>query len=98
VESSSNLAALAAEIESALEPAGIPRESRAFAPHLTLARFDSQNGPKGAEKLVSAAEELKSHEFGAARESKFHLYQSVLKPSGAEYRRLAAFPFVGDSK
>ena len=98
VESSSNLAALAAEIESALEPAGIPRESRAFAPHLTLARFDSQNGPKGAEKLVSAAEELKSYEFGAARESKFHLYQSVLKPSGAEYRRLAAFPFVGDSK
>ena len=98
VESSSNLAALAAQIDSALEAAGSPRESRAFVPHLTLARFDSHKGLKGAEKLVSAAEELKSYEFGAARESEFYLYQSVLKPSGAEYKRLAAFPFVRDSQ
>lgn len=98
VEASPNLATLAADIESALEPAGIPRETRAFVPHLTLARFDSQHGLKGAEKLVNAAEELKSYEFGTARESEFYLYESALKPSGAEYKRLAAFPFVRDSE
>jgi 2'-5' RNA ligase len=98
VEAPPNLATLASQIDSALEPAGVPRGTRAFVPHLTLARFDSQHGLKGADKLVSAAEELKSYEFGAARESEFYLYESVLKPSGAEYKRLAAFPFVQDSE
>jgi len=32
---------MAAEIEAALEPLGIRRESREFVPHLTLARFES---------------------------------------------------------
>jgi len=41
VEASANLAKLAADIESRLEPLGIPRETRAFVPHLTLARFKS---------------------------------------------------------
>ncbi|MGA8768629.1 MAG: RNA 2',3'-cyclic phosphodiesterase, partial [Candidatus Acidiferrales bacterium] len=44
VEASANLAQLAADIERALEPLGIPREDRAFVPHLTLARFKSPNG------------------------------------------------------
>ena len=98
VESSANLAALAAGIESALEPLGIPRESRGFVPHLTLGRFDSQRPPKGTDKLVSAANDLKSSEFGSARELEFYLYQSVLRPAGAEYNRLAAFPFARDSE
>ncbi|MGB0035350.1 MAG: RNA 2',3'-cyclic phosphodiesterase [Candidatus Acidiferrales bacterium] len=91
VEASPNLAEIAAGVERALEPLGIPRESRDFVPHLTLARLDSH---KGIEKLVSAAGELKSYDFGSARETEFYLYESVLKPSGAEYRRLAAYPFV----
>jgi RNA 2',3'-cyclic 3'-phosphodiesterase len=98
LEASPNLATLAADIESVLEPTGTTRETRTFVPHLTLARFDSQHGLKGADKLVGAAEELRSYEFGAARESEFYLYESVLKPSGAEYKRLAAFPFVQDSE
>jgi 2'-5' RNA ligase len=98
VEASQNLAMLAVDIDNALESAGAPRETRAFLPHLTLARFDSQDGLKGVDKLVRAAEDLKSYEFGVARESEFYLYESVLKPSGAEYKRLAAFPFVADSE
>src|SRR6185437_12270328 len=39
-EASPNLAPLAAEIEAGLEKAGIAAETREFAPHLTLARFD----------------------------------------------------------
>ena len=96
VESSRNLAELASGIENALEPLGIRRESREFVPHLTLARFDSQCRRKGIDKLLSVANELKSCDFGAALESEFHLYESVLRPSGAEYKRLAAFPFVRD--
>jgi RNA 2',3'-cyclic 3'-phosphodiesterase len=91
VEASPNLAQLAADIARALEPLGFPAESRQFVPHLTLARFKS---PDGLEKLVSAAGNLKSQGFGSVRESEFHLFQSFLKPSGSEYKRLATFPFA----
>jgi 2'-5' RNA ligase len=98
VESSANLAVLAAGIENALGPLGVPRESREFIPHLTLARFDSQDRPKNVDKIVSAANELNSFDCGSAREVEFYLYESILKPSGAKYNRLAAFPFVRESE
>jgi 2'-5' RNA ligase len=91
VEASPNLAQIVADIESALEPLGIPRENREFVPHLTLARF---NSPKGLEPLIRAADELKSCDFGSARETEFYLYESILKRSGAEYRKVETYPFV----
>jgi 2'-5' RNA ligase len=95
VEASPNLFELAAAFEAALEPLGFPRESRAFVPHLTLARI---NSAKGIENLVRAADSLKSYDFGSARESEFHLFGSVLKRSGAEYTKLATFPFAQGAK
>jgi RNA 2',3'-cyclic 3'-phosphodiesterase len=94
VEASENLALLAASTERALEPLGIVAEKRGYTPHLTLARFKDSSG---SDKLVRAAAEWKSREFGTARETAFHLYQSLLKPSGAEYRKIATFPFVKES-
>lgn len=91
VEATPNLAELAADVDRALAPLGFAPESRDFVPHLTLARFES---PKGAESLVRRAAELGSVEFGSTRESQFYLFQSILKPSGAEYRRLETFTFV----
>ena len=91
VEASPNLAPLATCIERALEPLGFPAEARQFVPHLTLAR---SNSPDGLEKLPSAVSNLKTQEFGAFRASEFHLFQSFLKPSGSEYKRVATFPFV----
>jgi 2'-5' RNA ligase len=91
VEASANLAQLAADVERELEPLGVARESRAFLPHLTLARFQSS---EGLGKLFAAATELESKDFGSARETEFHLFESILKPAGAEYRRLRTYPFV----
>jgi RNA 2',3'-cyclic 3'-phosphodiesterase len=91
VESSANLANLAADIESRLELLGIPRETRAFVPHLTLARFKS---PEGVDGLVRSAAEWSACDFGAALETEFHLYKSLLKPGGAEYRKIESYPFV----
>jgi 2'-5' RNA ligase len=82
------LKALAAAIETRLEPLGIPREERDFNPHITLARFDS---PQGLGTLRAAVEKLGAPEFGRARAAEFHLYQSVLKRGGAEYTRLASY-------
>ena len=91
VEASRNLGELAAKIDHALEPLGVETEPRAYAPHLTIARLKSS---EGAGMLVRAASELKSQDFGTARESEFHLFESVLKPSGAEHKRLQTYPFV----
>ena len=86
-----NLAELAVEIDQRLELLGIPREQRPFRPHLTLARFKSEDG---LDRLRETLRGLASLVLGSTRASEFHLYHSMLKPSGAEYTRLATFPFV----
>ena len=93
IETSAALRALAASIETQLEPLGIPRETREFQPHITLARFDS---PKRLEPLRTAVEKLGLPEFGRATAEEFHLYQSVLKRGGAEYTRLATYRLSGE--
>jgi RNA 2',3'-cyclic 3'-phosphodiesterase len=91
VEASPNLAQTAAGIDNALGPLGIPREKRSFVPHLTLARMES---PRRVEDLVRAAGQLQSRGFGSAIEDEFFLFESKLKPSGAEYIKVEAYPFV----
>lgn len=91
IEASMNLMKLADDIEDAMERLGIPRERRPFSPHLTLARFERPGLP---EKLRGAIAENAQREFGALRTNEFHLIQSKLKPSGAEYTTLASFPFA----
>jgi RNA 2',3'-cyclic 3'-phosphodiesterase len=92
IEAGTDLAELAAAVETSLGELGIPREERAFSPHLTLARFDK---PRGLDALHAAIEKADPIEFGVATAEEFHLYQSVLKPGGAEYTRLATFSFAG---
>jgi RNA 2',3'-cyclic 3'-phosphodiesterase len=94
IASSPNLAELAANIDRALMPLGIERETRPFTPHLTVARFKSNEGIR---EVVQAATDMKSTDFGAATETNFHLYESLLKSTGAQYNRVASFPFVGGS-
>jgi len=89
VEISPHAGKLAAEIDRALIPLGVPAETREFMPHLTLARLKSR---EGAEALVQAAAEMATQDFGSARAAEFHLYESLLRPSGAEYRRVASYP------
>ena len=93
VEADPKLAELAAAIEMKLAPLGIAPEKRAFHPHLTLARFES---PQGTQALREAVEVMGRPEFGEDTFREFHLHQSVLKRSGAEYTRLVTYPFSGE--
>ena len=100
IESGPRLAALASAVDAALAPLGIPGEDRPFRPHLTLARFTSAEGVERlGDFFASRAEDTggRSPVFGSARAAEFYFYQSVLKPAGAEYTRLAAYPLSGDS-
>jgi 2'-5' RNA ligase len=91
IEATPNLFELVAAMEQVFEPLRFARESRPFVPHLTLARLDA---PQGAENLVGAANAMKSYDFGSAHETEFHLFESVLKRSGAEYKKLCTYSFV----
>jgi len=94
IEASPNLKTLSADIDKATERLGIPREQRPFSPHLTLARFGSPGLP---EKLRAAIQENAARELGSLRTSQFHLIESKLQPSGAEYTTLESLPFVAEA-
>jgi len=88
---STNLPLLAGEIDGALDSLNIARETRAFTPHITLARFE----PPGLhEKLCAVIQKDSEREFGSFQAREFHLIESKLKPTGAEYTSLASFPFA----
>jgi 2'-5' RNA ligase len=85
------LLALQGEIDTALEAEGFERERRGFTPHLTLGRV------KGPERVAKAMSELARHReqsFGAMTVRKVALFESFLRPDGAEHRVVyeAEFP------
>lgn len=94
LDSSTNLPALAKDVDNTLAAQGIAKEKRPFVPHLTLARF----APSVLqEKLRAAIEQNADREFGSFRARDFYLIESKLKPSGAEYTSLASFPLTAEA-
>src|SRR5437762_2967245 len=59
--------------------------------HVTLARFDP---PRLPETLLAPIRENAARDFGSLRASQFHLIESKLKPSGAEYTTVESFSFA----
>lgn len=91
IDAGAELARLAADIESQLAPLKIPKEERAFTPHLTLARFKTNEGVAQMQKVLAS---MPAQDFGAMHATEFHLYQSMLKSNGAIYTKLASYSFV----
>jgi 2'-5' RNA ligase len=94
IETGPELTQLAAAVEECVVKLGVEREKRQFRPHITLARFES---PRGLDPLRDAIEKLGTPDFGSTTARQFCLYRSVLKRSGAEYTRVASYPFFGES-
>ncbi len=91
VEAPESLSRLARDMEQALVPLGVAAETRAFSPHLTLARMKE---PRPVPRLLEELAGLDSREFGLMAAEEFVLYQSRLSPAGAQYTRLKAFPLL----
>ncbi len=83
------LEALAADTDRATAALGVPAESRAFSPHLTLARIKERLDLQPLREAVAA---LPSLEFGSFEARSFFLYRSQLRPTGSVYTKLAEFP------
>jgi 2'-5' RNA ligase len=89
------LAALATQVNEAVTPCGVARETRPFAPHLTLARLKE---PRLSEPLRTLIASSKDRVFGEQVANEFHLMESKTKPTGAEYTTLRSFPFAAEEK
>jgi len=83
------LAALAAETDRATSALGIESEKREYSPHLTLARIKEKFNLQPLREAVAA---LPSQDFGNFPARSFFLYQSILRPTGSVYTKLAEFP------
>jgi RNA 2',3'-cyclic 3'-phosphodiesterase len=94
MNSSANLQPLAADVDRSMHQHGFLLEERPFAPHLTLARFDPPGLPAN---LASAVKQNASRAFGSMTAREFHLIESKLKPTGAEYTTLKSFPFTTET-
>jgi len=84
------LDALASATDHATAALGIPAETRAFSPHLTLARIKERINLQPLRASIAA---LPSQEFGRFVADRFFLYQSRLSPKGSVYTKLAECKF-----
>lgn len=88
---SEELNRLARETEEALVPLGIARETREFAPHLTLARIKT---PVPMRRLREKVAEMQPAELGQFSASQFALYRSDPGSNASIYRRLREYRFA----
>jgi len=81
------------DLQRKLAPFGIKTENRPFRPHLTLGRF--RKGAKASaelDALLTRYHGLSSRPFTLAE---LVFFRSDLKPGGARYTKLNAWPLVG---
>ena len=81
---------MAHDIEAALEPLGIAKETRPFTAHLTLARIKE---PVPLEALRNAAVQVEGAEFGSFHVDRFYLFRSQPGSAGSIYTKLSEFCF-----
>jgi len=88
VEKSPPLLQLQSKVESALQRAGLPPETRRFTPHVSLARLRPPLGPK-VPAFIAANALFRAEPFEV---SGFNLVASYLTKSGAIYEDQAEYP------
>ncbi len=81
-------------LQKQLGPFGIKEEKRRFTPHLTLGRF--RNSHKGKSHLNEFIMRYRDLTSPVCPLNELILFQSTLKPSGAEYTKLGSWPLSGD--
>jgi RNA 2',3'-cyclic 3'-phosphodiesterase len=101
IQAGPELQKLAAAIDDATAGLGIPKEQRAFSPHLTLARKSGGSGSPRRQKddgpsrvfqrLQEKLATMPAPEFGTMTAREFFLYQSQLSRTGARYTKLHGF-------
>jgi len=89
VEFSPELLRLQQEIGDGLERLGLPPDNRRFCPHLTLGR--ARGRPVKTDQILHS---FAMPENATLRVTQMGLYQSFLRPQGAEHRPLSMIQFL----
>jgi RNA 2',3'-cyclic 3'-phosphodiesterase len=92
VKAGPELAQLAADTDEATSTLGIPKETKKYSPHLTIARIKDVVPLSPIRQAIAA---LPAVDFGSFTADRFYLYLSKPGPSGSIYTRLAAIPLSG---
>ena len=82
---------LQTRIEREMEKIGFKREERDYTPHLTLGRLRTG---KRKDVIAQALKEIEHSELGIMGVQEIILFQSELKPTGAEYTKLRTIPLA----
>ena len=90
VEPHEPLAALHRKVDQLLARVGVAPETRAFMPHVTLARLNRGSGPVAAFLALNSDLASPSFEFGHVT-----LYESELGHGGSRYHPVARYPLDG---
>lgn len=88
IDESEKLKGLYDDIEESMSEIGFEKEDRKFSPHLTIGRVKDR---KGIEPVIKDLYTFKDTFFGSIEVKEVLLMQSVLKPTGAEYSKIAGF-------
>ena len=91
VDPSEGLTRLQGKVENAAYAAGLPRETRKFSPHVTLARLRGVS----ASRLQGFVAAHSGFMAGPAPVDRFTLYSSFLSSSGAIHTPEAVYPLDG---
>ncbi len=86
VEHNETLQKIQARLENGLEKLHFPKEKREYHPHLTLGRIKA---PRNLDPVLTLLKEKEKKDFGEMKVGKITLFQSLLKPTGAEYAVLS---------
>jgi 2'-5' RNA ligase len=93
VEQESRLELLHHELELACAEEGFEVEGRPFRPHITLARVRAPLSSNTLRALARAARKIRVQ--ASVHVERITLFESMLAPSGAHYRRIHAAPLGG---
>jgi 2'-5' RNA ligase len=91
VKAGQELYNLAEEIENCLLKLGLLSVDKKFLPHLTLGRIKSL---KGKENLELVLHDFRKVYFQQVECSDFHLFESILTPSGPIYKVLESYKLL----
>ncbi|TVR42403.1 MAG: RNA 2',3'-cyclic phosphodiesterase [Bacteroidia bacterium] len=75
-------------VNKALEPLGYVPDKKVFVPHLTIGRIRHLEDTRILQELLGEYEESG---FGKVMVTRFHLFESILRPQGPEYHILENF-------
>ena len=89
LEDGAAMSDVAARVEAACERLGFPRETRAYHPHVTLARIGGSQTRAVKDVVLPLSEQM----FSESRVDGVILFESETKPSGSVYREVSKIGF-----